>query len=289
MTDPRLEQIAAEYRSGKMDRRIFFERLIAVLGSYPLAHDFLETSGWARSLLSPQESQAAGVDSTPIKYPAEGATLQGHLSRPKTGGPFPGVLLIHDNRGLNEHIRDVARRIAAQGFAALAVDQLSRQGGAVSFTTPEEAAAAFPTLADAPVRMDVDAAYDYLTLRPAVRRDRIAVWGFCWGGRQAFLYATANAALKAAVVFYGSPPPEEKLADIQCPVLGNYGETDARITSTVPAVEAAMKKLGKSYDAKVYPGASRGFFNDANRARYHEAAAKDAWARTIAFLKKNLG
>ena len=289
MTDSRLEKIAAEYRSGNMDRRIFLERLIAILGSYPLAHHFLETSGWAMSLLSPRESQAAGVDSIAIKYPGEGATLQGYLSRPKTGGPFPGVLLIHENRGLNEHIRDVARRIAAQGFVALAVDQLSRRGGTTSFATPEEATAAFQTLTDDQVLNDMDAAYEYLDSHAAVRRYRIAVWGFCWGGQRSFLYAAANAALKAAVVFYGSPPPEEKLADIQCPVLGNYGDTDTRITSTVPTVEAAMKKLGKSYDAKVYPGAPHAFFNDTNRERYNEAAAKDAWARSIAFLKKNLG
>lgn len=289
MTDPRVEQIAAEYRSGNMDRRIFVERLIAVLGSYPLAQHFLETSGWAMSLLSPQESPAAGVESAAVKYPAEGATLQGYLSRPKTGGPFPGVLLIHENRGLNEHIRDVARRIAAQGFVVLAVDQLSRKGGTASFATPAEAAAALQAFADDPVRMDLDAAYEYLDSHAAVRRYRIAVWGFCWGGQRSFLYATANAALKAAVVFYGSPPPEEKLADIQCPVLGNYGETDTRITSTVPTVESAMKKLGKSYDAKVYPGAPHAFFNDTRRERYNEAAAKDAWARSIAFLKKSLG
>ena len=289
MTDPRLEQIAAEYRAGNMDRRVFLERLIAVLGSYPLAHHFLETSGWALSLLSPQESLAAGVGSTAVKYPGEGATLQAYLSRPKAGGPFPGVLLIHENRGLNEHIRDVARRIAAQGFVVLAVDHLSRKGGTASFATPDEATASFQTLTDDQVLNDMDAAFEYLYSHAAARRDRIAVWGFCWGGQRSFLYATDNAALKAAVVFYGSPPPEEKLADIQCPVLGNYGETDTRITSTVPTVEATMKRLGKSYEAKVYPGAPHAFFNDTNRERYNEAAAKDAWARSIAFLKKNLG
>ena len=287
--DPRLEQLAGEYRSGKIHRRIFLERMIAVLGSCSLAQHFLETCGWALSLLSPQESQAAGVHSTAVTYPGEGATLQGYLSRPPTGGPFPGVLLIHENRGLNEHIRNVARRIAAQGFGVLAVDQLSRQGGTAAFATPEDATATFQALADDQVVEDMDAAYRYLTSHAAVQRDWIAVWGFCWGGQRAFLYATANPNLEAAVVFYGSPPPQEKLADIQCPILGNYGETDTRITSTVPTVEAAMKELGKSYDAKVYPGAAHAFFNDTNPQRYNEAAAKDAWARSIAFLKKNLG
>ena len=286
---PRLEQRAGEYRSGTISRRIFLERLIAVLGSCSLAQHFLETSGWALSLLSPQESQAAGVHSTAVVYPGEGATLQGYWSRPQTGGPFPGVLLIHENRGLNEHIRDVARRIGAQGYGVLAVDQLSRKGGTAAFATPQDATAAFQTLTDDQVIGDMGAAYLYVTSHAAVRQARIGVMGFCWGGQRAFLYATANPNLSAAVVFYATPPPEEKLADIQCPVLGNYGETDTRITSTVPTVEAAMKEMGKSYDAKVYPGAAHAFFNDTNRERYNEEPAQDAWARSISFLKKNLG
>src|SRR3990167_4063565 len=160
--DPRLEQIAAEYRSGKIDRRIFLERMIAVMGSYPLVHHFLETSGWSTSLLSPQESAAAGVESTAVKYPGEGATLEGYLSRPKGGGPHPAVLLIHENRGLNEHIRDVARRLAAQGYVVLAVDQLSRKGGTASFANPDAARDAFGTLNDDQVVQDMYAAYKYL-------------------------------------------------------------------------------------------------------------------------------
>ena len=286
--DSRLEMIAQEYRAGKIDRRIFLERLGVVLGSYPLVHHFLETSGWAMSLLSPQESQAAGVDSTAVKYPGEGATLEGYLSRPKGGGPYPAVLLIHENRGLNEHIRDVARRLAAQGYVVLAVDQLSRKGGTASFANPDAAREAFGTLNDDQVVQDLDAAYQYLQSNQAVRKDRVAVMGFCWGGQRSFLYATANPNLKAAVVFYGTTPTEEKMANIKCPVLGNYGETDTRVTSGVPKTEEAMKRLGKSFDSKIYPGAAHAFFNDTGQA-YNEAAAKDAWARSLAFLKKNLG
>jgi len=297
MADPRLERIAAEYRSGSIDRRIFMERLISVLGSYTLAHHFLETSGWAMSVVSPQESQArndpawAGsfrVESTAVTYPGEGATLQGYLSRPRNGGPFPGVLLIHENRGLNDHIRDVARRLAAEGFAVLAVDQLSRQGGTGSFSSPDDAGAAFRTLSDDQVMQDLDAAYRYLNSHALVQADHIAVMGFCWGGQRAFLYATANPGLKATVVFYGTPPPEDKLADVQSSLLGNYAENDSRVTSTVAATEAAMTKLGKSYDAKVYPGTEHAFFNETG-PRYNESAAQDAWTRTLAFLKTNLG
>lgn len=283
-----MEPIAAEYRSGRITRRIFIERMIAALGSYPLVHHFLETSGWAMSLLSPQESQAAGVESTMVKYPGEGATLQGYLSRPRDGGAFPAVILIHENRGLNEHIRDVARRIASQSFVVLAVDQLSRKGGTASFATPDDAREAFQTLSDDRVVSDLDAAYQYLNSHPAVPKDCIAAWGFCWGGARSFLYATANPQLKAAVVFYGTTPPEDKLAQIQCPVLANYGETDTRITSHVPETEVAMKRLGKSFDPKIYPGVSYAFFNDTG-TNYNEAAARDAWTRSMVFLQKSLG
>jgi len=218
----------------------------------------------------------------------EGATLQGYLSRPSAGGPHPGILLIHENRGLNEHLRDVARRLAAEGFVVLAVDELSRQGGTGSFASPDDAIAAFRNLHDDQVVEDLDAAYRYLHSHSSVRQDQLAVMGFCWGGQRSFLYATVSPDLKAVVVFYGTPPPEDKLLGIQAPVLGNYAENDPRVTSTVAATQAAMERLGKVYDAKIYPGAEHAFFNDSG-PRYNEAAAQDAWTRTLAFLKKNLG
>ena len=286
--DVRLEAVAAEYRSGKINRRVFMERLVAVLGTYPLAHHFLETSGWAMTLLSPAESQQADVESTAVKYPGQGATLEGYLSRPQGSGPFPAILLIHENRGLNEHIRDVARRFAAQGFVVLAVDQLSRKGGAASFASPDAAREAIGTLTEGQVIADLDAAYNYLQSHAAVRKDRTAVMGFCWGGQRTFLYATANPNLKAAVVFYGSPPAEERLASIRSPVLAHYGETDARITDRVPETEAAMQKNGKSFEYKIYPGAAHAFFNDTGQ-NYNEAAANEAWTRTLDFFRENLG
>ena len=286
--DPRINAIAAAHRSGEISRRGFLERLVAICGTYPLAHHLLETNGMAMSLLSQAESARAGLASTMVKYPAEGATLEGYLSRPGEGGPFPAVLVIHENRGLNEHIRDVVRRLATEGFVALAPDLLSRQGGTASFADPDAAREGIGTLKDDPVIADLQAAYAYLQSHARVRRDRIGVLGFCWGGQRSFLYATANPDLKAAVVFYGSTPPEERLTDIQCPVLGNYGGTDTRISSQVPQTEASMQRLGKRFDAKVYPGAGHAFFNDTGD-RYHEAAAQDAWSRTLRFLKELLG
>ena len=287
--DSRIETIVSEYRDGKINRRGFLERLIAVLGSYKLAHHFLEQSGMAMSLLSPAESDSANVDSSAVKIPGDGVTIESYLSKPKGKGPFPGIILIHENRGLNEHIRDVARRLAGQGYATLAPDMLSRQGGTASFATPDDAVKAFQGVKDDDVVRDLNSVYDYLNKNAAVKKDTVAVMGFCWGGQRSFLYATANAKLKAAVVFYGTPPPDDKLAQITCPVLGNYGETDTRVTSTVAATTEKMKQLRKSYDPKIYPGAPHAFFNDTNPASYNEAAAKDAWPRVLGFLKKNLG
>ena len=310
MTDPRWEEIAAAYRTGRINRRVFIECLVSAVGSAALARHYLEPSGWAetpqsptspQSNVSPQESGqeptsrndtavSLRVESAAIIYPGEGATLLGHLSRPQPGEggePFPGLLLIHESHGLNEHIRGVTRRLAAEGYLVLAVDQLSRQGGTASFVSPDDAAAACGKVGDEDVVKDLEAATSYLASHPLVQPERIGVMGFGWGGERAFLYATVNPALKAAVVFYGSPPPEDKLAAVETPVLGNYAENDARVTPTVAATHAAMQRLGKSYDAKIYPAAEPAFFNDTG-PRYDEAAAQDAWTRTIAFLKKHL-
>ncbi len=285
--DPRIEQIVQSYQERKINRRVFFERLIAVVGAYPLAHHLLETSGMAMSVLSQVESEAASIESTTVKYPGEGVTLEGYLSRPRATGPYPAVIVIHETLGLNDHIRDVARRLASQDYVALAVDMLSRQGGTGSMADPDAARAAFRNVSDDDVVRDLDSAYNYLQSHAMVRQGRTGVIGFCWGGQRCFLYATANPNLKAAVVFYGTTPPEDAMAKIQAPVLANYGETDQRITSRVPETEAAMRRLGKSYDFKIYPGAGHAFFNDTGD-RYDEAAAADAWNRTLEFFKKNL-
>ena len=301
MPDLRLAQLAAEYRAGRITRRVFIERLTVVLGGSTLAQHYLSSSGQAGTLFPPQESAPAPesrdgtsvsfrVESSAVIYPGEGATLLGYFSRPQHregGKPFPGLLLIHENRGLDEHIRTVARRLAAEGYFVLAVDQLSRLGGAASFPSPDEAAAACGKVGDEDVVRDLEAACSYLRSHPLVEADRIGVMGFGWGGQRAFLYATVNPTLKAAVVFYGGPPPEDKLAAIATPVLGNYAGNDASVTSTVAAAEAAMQRLGKSFDARIYPAADNAFFNDTGPL-YNEAAAHDAWTRTLAFLKKHL-
>jgi carboxymethylenebutenolidase len=283
-----IEAIVDEYRVRKLNRREFFVRLIAATGTYATAQLFLEQSGLAATVLSEIESEQANVDSGTVDYMSGDVKLTGYLSKPKAKGKFPAILVIHENRGLNDHTRDVARRFAAAGYVALAVDALSRKGGTASFETPEKVREAFASIPAADVMKDLNAGLAFLNAHPNVKKNKLASIGFCWGGARSFLLAAENNNLQAAVVFYGTAPAEEQLAKIHCPVLGIYGETDERITSRVPEVAAAMQRFKKSYEYKIYKDAPHAFFNDTNAERYKPEAAKEAWAQTLAFLKKNL-
>ena len=288
MMEKPIETIVEEYRGRRLTRRDFFARLIAVTGSYATAQLLLERTGLAATLISEVESQAANVDSATVEYLNGEIKLSGYLSKPKAKGKYPAIIVIHENRGLNDHTRDVARRFAANGFVALAIDALARKGGTAAQDTPEKVRDAFAAIPVADVISDLNAGLAYLNTHPNVKKDRLASIGFCWGGARSFLLSTEANKLRAAVVFYGTPPTDEQLAKVHCPVFGCYGETDTRITSTVPTVEATMKKLNKSYAYKIYKGAGHAFFNDTNAQRYNAEAATDAWAQTLAFLQKNL-
>lgn len=282
-----IENIVDDYRSEKIDRRGFMTRIIALTGTYAAAHLLLEQTGLAQTVVSDQESKKANVDSSAVEYQNGGVKLSGYLSKPLKKGKYPAIVVIHENRGLNEHTRDVARRFAEAGYVALATDGLSRSGGTASFETPDKAREAIGKLDLKDVMSDLNASLDFLNSHKNVKKDRLASIGFCWGGARSFLLATEPNKLKAAVVFYGTAPTSEQLAKVHCPVLGIYGETDTRITSKVPEVEAEMNRLKKSFEYKIYPGAAHAFFNDTGD-RYNAEAAKDAWVRTLAFLKKNV-
>jgi carboxymethylenebutenolidase len=284
----RVESIIDEYRGGMLDRRAFIARLIAATGSMAAAHLLLESTGLASTLISDIESRQSKVSSETVKYTgANKVNLSGYLSTPQSGGKFPAVLVIHENRGLNDHTRDVARRFAAEEFVALAPDILSRKGGTGSMESPDKAREAISTITPEDAIADLKAGLDFLNKHEKVKSERLASVGFCWGGARSFMLAAESDLLRAAVVFYGSAPASEKLAQVHCPVLGLYGETDERITSTVPGVAEAMKKASKKFEYKIYPGAGHAFFNDTGE-RYNKEAAKDAWERTLAFLKENL-
>lgn len=229
------------------------------------------------------------VDSSEVTFTSsEGFNIKAYLSKPKSGGTLPGLLMIHENRGLTDHIKDVARRYAYQGYVVLATDLLSGVGGTAKFSSTDDAVAAIGKLSSDGVMKDLGSAFNYLQSLTYVRKDRIGVLGYCWGGGNSLLYATRNPQLKAAVVYYGPNPANiDDVARIAAPVLGLYGAEDTRITMNVPALEAAMNKYSKSFERKTYPGAAHAFFNDTG-ARYNREASADAWKTTVGFLEKHL-
>ena len=223
-----------------------------------------------------------------VQFPGKAGNVKGYLSRPQDGKNLGAVIVIHENRGLVDHIKDVARRFAKDGFAALAVDLMSRIGGTDQFKTGEEAIEAIKKITGNIIVEDLTSAVAYLKKQGFVN-GRIGVVGYCWGGGQSLNFSTKCKELNAAVVYYGrNPDPLDQVENIPCPLLGNYGGDDPNIMPGVEPLKAALQKYWKSFDVKVYPGAKHAFNNNTNPDRYHPEAAKDAWGRTVNFFKKNL-
>jgi len=228
-----------------------------------------------------------GLISEMVQYPGKAGNVKAYLSRPYSKH-LGAVIVIHENRGLVDHIKDVARRFAKDGFVAFAPDLLSRSGGTDHYKTGEEAIAAIGKLTKGGVEEDLHSAVAYLKTLKFIQ-GRIGVVGYCWGGGQSLNFATKCKELHAAVVYYGrNPDPLDTVQNIPCPVLGNYGADDPNIIPGVEPLKAALTKYKKSFDIKVYTGAKHAFNNNTNADRYHPEAAKDAWARTAGFFKKNL-
>jgi carboxymethylenebutenolidase len=216
--------------------------------------------------------------------PQGSGNMRGYLARPAAAGKFPGVVVIHENRGLNPYIEDVARRLAVANFTAFAPDALTPVGG---YPGDEEKAAKLFADLDAKKRTeDLFAAYPYLKSRPECS-GKIGVVGFCFGGGIANLMATRIPELGGAVPFYGGQPSEADTARIKAPLLIHYSQFDERQAAGWPAFEAALKANGVRYQEYTYPGTYHGFHNDTT-PRYDEAAAKLAWQRTLDFFNKNL-
>ncbi len=223
-----------------------------------------------------------------VQFTSPGGNINAYVSRPKDGKNLGTVVVIHENRGLVNHIKDVARRFAKDGFAAIAVDCMSRIGGSDKWNGSDEATKEIQKVNGDMVAEDLTAAVAYMKKQNYVN-GKCGVVGYCWGGGQSLNFATKCKDLNAAVVYYGrNPNPLESVANIPCAVMGNYAEDDPNIMPGVEPLKAAMAKAGKSFDVKVYPGAKHAFNNNTNADRYHPEAAKDAWARTVGFFKKNL-
>lgn len=270
-------------------RREFLEKSVLVAGGLAAGRLLLDP-------LLPVTSNAAQVDpsdpeltSSEIKYPStDGTAIGGYIMRPTGGVPRPAVMVIHAWDGISDHTRDVGRRFAKAGYVALVPDLLSRYGGTSSFPNTEAAIAAGRKLDDEMITKDLTGGINFLKGQSFVRANRIGIIGFCWGGGKALLFTTRSKDLAASVIYYGSNPSNlEDVKNISAAVLGQYGGADERITSAVPNLDDAMKKYGKSFQYKIYPGAPHGFNSDVT-PNYREDAAKEAWARTLEFFKKHL-
>ena len=276
-----------EFTHRGLDRRIFMSRLAELAGGTAAA-------AVALAMLRADPAGAAQVAADDPRLEAEMVTLsegktplRGYLVRPANEtGKLPSVLVVHENRGLNPHIQDVARRLGTDGFMALALDFLSPLGGTPS-DNEDKAREMIGTLDAAKVVDDAKAAIAWLKARPD-SNGKVGIVGFCWGGGVVGRVAAADPELDAGVVYYGQQPAADTVPNIKAPLLLNYAGQDERINAGIPAFEAALKANDKTYTLYMYEGVQHAFNNDTSAARYNEAAAKLAWQRTVDFFKQTL-
>lgn len=227
-----------------------------------------------------------------VQYPSDGVTVRAYLVGQQGAQKRPAIIVVQEWWGLNDHIKDVARRYAQEGYVAIAPDLYSRLGNkVVPNSSPDEAGRLMSSLKQEDGLKDLQATIAYVKTVPEVDATRIGVTGFCMGGSYALLLPCVSPDLKAAVPFYGQvPSPDTPLQKLACPVLYIYGEEDGWITKAdVQRLRDALKKYGKQGEVKTYPGAPHAFFNDTRPDVYRPTEAKDAWARAVKFFKQHLG
>jgi carboxymethylenebutenolidase len=276
-----------EYVHGNLPRRDFLKRLTGIAGGAAAASALLP-------LLEPNyaygQQVSAGDDRLEVayvEYPGEGGPVKAYLAKPSgMQNPLPGIMVIHENRGLNAHIEDVARRTALAGYVALAPDGLTYAGGA-----PEDQEAArdlFGRSDRERITRDVIAGVPYLAARTDCN-GRTGSVGFCYGGGVSLLCAAREPGIAASVCFYGSPLSAEDVARVKVPLMMHYAGNDERINSTIPEFRALLDAQHIAYSLNMYPGTNHGFHNDATAARYDESAARLAWQRSLDFFANYLG
>jgi carboxymethylenebutenolidase len=232
----------------------------------------------------------ASIRETTVHYPSDGITVRAFVAAPQTKDRRPAIIVIQEWWGLTDHIKDIVKRYAAEGYVGIAPDLYSRLGNALT-TDAGEAGKLMNTLKQEDGLKDLNATVAYLKSVPEVDGGKIGVTGFCMGGSYALMLPCVNADIKAAVPFYGQVPnPDTPLQHLSAPVLYLYGEDDGWITKAdVQRLATALKKYQKDGEIKTYPGAPHAFFRDVDKSVYRPEAAKDAWARTKAFFKQHLG
>jgi len=283
--DQRIYDLYDEYCHGRIDRREFLARSAAlVVGGLAMAQALFPRYAHAQTI-SFTDSR---IKASYLTYPSPGGnsgTMRGYLVQPAGNGPFPTVLVIHENRGLNPYVEDVARRAAVEGFLALAPDGLFPAGGYPG--NDDDGRSLQAGLDQAKLRTDMFNSAMFLK-QQKLSSGKLGVTGFCWGGGTTNWLATQlGPMMHAGVPYYGAAAETAAVGKIKSPLLVQYAENDERINAMWPAYEAALKTAGVSHEMHMYPGTQHGFHNNST-PRYNEAAAKLSWERTIAFFKKYL-
>jgi carboxymethylenebutenolidase len=283
------------YEDGAFSRRELIARLTKYTGSATAAAAIVQSAGLAEAQTAgcpagvQVSEQDPAVISQLLTIHGEGGPLFMYQSLPADYArePRPAILVVHENRGLTEHIKDVTRRVAKAGFVAVAVDLLSRQGGTHTITDPEAALQAYNRTQQQQRTEDMSSALLTIRDQPYVVRDKLAAVGFCAGGGNVFDVAVNTNLLNAAVVFYGPIPAQESLANLQAPLLGIFGQRDGFVNPRLPTLISALISGNKRYALHVYENAGHAFHNDTG-TNYDPAAACDAWSKALAFLNRHL-
>jgi carboxymethylenebutenolidase len=283
--DQRIINLFDEYTHKPLSREEFLKKLAIITGGTAAALAVLPLLevNYAHAATVPQQDDR--ITTEYITYDADGVAMKAYLAKPKKAGKQGAVMVVHENRGLNPHIEDVTRRVALEGFIALAPDGLSAVGG-----TPADADKAremFQQLDATKTVQQFAKGFDYLK-RLKDCTGKVGVMGFCWGGAMANNLAVAVPDLLAAAPFYGRQPAIEDVPKIKAALQLHYAEMDERINAGIAAYEEALKKAGIVYELHMYVGAQHAFHNDTAPTRYNEAAAKLAWSRTMEFFKEKL-
>ncbi|WDZ77315.1 dienelactone hydrolase family protein [Ensifer adhaerens] len=275
-----------EYTHLTLDRRRFMEKLTGLAGSAAAAAaiaPLLAANGAKAEIVAATDARVVGED---ISYPGADGDMKGYLVRPaQMSGKLPAVIVIHENRGLNPHIRDVARRMALEGFLALAPDFLSPSGGTP--TDEDKAREMIGALDAAATTANAAATVTFLEGHQQ-STGKVGAIGFCWGGGLVNRLAVGSPDLKAGVAYYGAQPKAEDVPKIKAALLLHYAGLDERINAGIDAYQKALKDNGKDATIYVYDGVNHAFNNDTSAARYDKAAADLAWGRTVEFLKAKL-
>lgn len=282
--DQRIIALYDDFIHRHLDRRLFLERATHVVGSSALALSVLASLRSNYALAETVPAQGPLLATERVEIAGAAGPVKAYAARPKGSAKLPGIVVVHQNRGLNPHIEDVTRRVALEGYVALGVDCLSALGG-----TPrdeDEAMARFAALKPGIALAELVQALGYLKTRPDAT-GKLGAIGFCWGGGMVNRLAEAAPDLSAGVAFYGVAPPLDRVPRIKAAMLLHYAGLDQRVGATRAGYEAALKQAGVKFASYTYEGANHAFFDDTG-GRYDAAAAKLAWARSTAFFAQRL-